>query len=335
MSAQNVIIKEETLRELIIKKMEGAGMPQADAKIVADVLVYADLRGIHSHGALRVEHYTKRIKAGGMNLHPALKVNRIKGSIALVDAEGGMGAVTMRYAMEEAIKIARSEGVCIMGLKNNSHCGALAYYSNMAIQADMAALVTVNTDSVVAPFGGKTKFLGTNPFSFGFPGVVQNILLDMSTSEVAFGKIFYAQEKNIPIPKGWAVDAEGNPCTDPHKAVSLYPFGGAKGYGINIMNEALTGLMIGGVFGPYLKLMYGDYESYRDLSGFMMVIDPSVFGEGYKERTQQMIDELHAQEPAPGFDKVLIPGELEHMKMEASKVDGIEIAKSIVDFLSA
>ncbi|WP_319558874.1 Ldh family oxidoreductase [Marispirochaeta sp.] len=330
-----VSINEDELKKLVIRRLVEVDIPQKDAEVIADVLVFADLRGVHSHGVLRVEHYVRRIKSGGMNCNPELKVEMLKPSIGLVDAQGGAGHVTTRFAAAEAIKVAQQEGICMMGVRNNSHCGALAYYVQMALNAKMSAMVMVNTDACVVPFGGRQAFFGTNPFAFGFPGSKESILLDMATSEVAFGKIFYAREKEQPIPEHWAVDAQGNPTTDPNMAKSLFPFGGAKGYGINILVEALTGLMIGGVFGPHLTKMYGDFETYRDLSNFILIINPAVFGDDdYLETSQKMIDELHSQAPAPGFSKVMIPGEIESQAMEKSRRDGISIPQGVYEYLA-
>jgi ureidoglycolate dehydrogenase (NAD+) len=331
-----VICTEDALKKQVVKRLCEVNMPEKDAAVVADVLLYAELRGVHSHGVMRVEHYTNRIRSGGMNLKPDLRIELLKPSIGLVDAQGAAGHVVTKYAAGQAIRIAGEQGLAMVGIKNNSHCGALAYYVQMALDAKMAAMICVNTDKCVVPFGGRDSFFGTNPFAFGFPGERDAILLDMATSEVALGKILYARENNQPIPAGWAVDAAGNKVEDPHKAVSLFPFGGAKGYGIAVMVEALTGLMIGGIFGPHLKKMYGDLGTYRDLSTFILVIDPSVFGsaDGYLKHAQLMIDELHNQTAAPGFVRVMVPGEIERRAMDRSRKDGIPVPQAVYDFLS-
>jgi ureidoglycolate dehydrogenase (NAD+) len=200
----------------------------------------------------------------------------------------------------------------------------------------MAAIVCVNTDKCMVPFGGRQSFFGTNPFAFGFPGKKESILLDMATSEVAFGKVLHAREKNTSIPDNWGVDAEGQKCTDPQKVVSVVPFGGPKGYGVAVMVEALTGIMIGGVFGPHLITMYGEYEKRRNLSNFFFVVNPAVFGDAkvFLGTAQKMIDELHALPPAPGVEKVLIPGEIEKRNMDRYKKEGIPVPRSVYEFLS-
>ena len=335
MADDTVIVRKEELAALVSAKLALAGMPQKDADTVADVLVYADLRGVHSHGVIRVEHYLQRIRAGGMNLRSDFELLRLKPSVALVDAHGAAGHVSMKFAAERALEMAASEGVAVVGVKNNSHCGALAYYADMALKAKKAALVCGNVNKLVVPFGGAEPFFGSNPMAFGFPGEAEDILLDMATSEVAWGKILTHREKNAPIPDTWAVDDEGKRCTDPHKATALLPFGGPKGYGITVMVEALTGLLVGGVFGPHVKLMYGDYNQYRDLSNLLVVIDPAVFwgGDGYLRMAQTMIDEIHRIPPAPGFDRVLVPGEIERRFMDRYAAEGIPVPKKIRDFL--
>lgn len=336
MADDMVVVKAPVLKKMAVKRLIEGGLSAEDAGIVADILVFADLRGVHSHGVLRVEHYAKRIQSGGINLKMKLKLQKLKPAIGLVDAQGGMGHLAARYAMGEAVKIAGKQGIALVGVRNASHCGALAYYAQMAIDAKMMGMVCVNTDKCMAPFGGKGSFFGTNPFAFGFPGKKDAILLDMATSEVAFGKVLHAREKNISIPDNWGVDAEGRKCTDPHKVVSVVPFGGPKGYGIAVMVEALTGLMIGGAFGPHLVEMYGCYTKQRNISNFFFVADPSVFGTtpSFLTSAQKMIDELHAQPTAPGVGKVLIPGEIEYKTMERYRKEGIPVPQSVYQFLS-
>ena len=178
--------------------------------------------------------------------------------------------------------------------------------------------------------------LAVTPLAFGYPGGKESILLDMATSEVAFGKILYAREKKQDIPPGWAVDNEGRPCTDPDKARALLPFGGAKGYGINIMVEAFTGLLVSGIFGPYVTRMYGDLNKFRNVSNFILVIDPSLFSQGddFLSSARQFMDGIRAVAPAPGLDHVMIPGEIERKRMKISLAEGISIPQSVYDFLA-
>ena len=330
-----VRIEAEKLRKLAAERMMKTGMPARDAEIVAEALVFADLRGTHSHGVMRVEAYENRIRKGGMNLNPELRVQPIKPAVALVDAQGGIGHPAAKMAAEEAIRLAGEHGIGMVGVKNSAHCGVLAYYVDMALRKNCAEILWANSSTSVIPFGGKKSYLGTNPLAFGFPGKTQSILLDMATSTVAFGKIFHAKEKGMPIPEGWAVDKAGEPTTDPNTAHALFPFGGVKGYGIGIMVEALTGLLISGVFGPHITSYWGQFDTLRNMSNLHLVIDPTLFnGEGVFAHTQTMIDELHAQPAADEHRKVLIPGEIEHEKMMRSLDQGIDIPETVYRYLT-
>lgn len=329
-------VQEQDLHALVVERLTEVGMAVPEAAIVADVLVFADLRGTHSHGVLRVEHYVNRIRQGGINMAPNLRVQAIKPAVGLIDAAGGMGHIAAKRATEAAIERAKVHGIGLVGVQNCSHCGALAYYVDMALQERMAAILSVNTDKCVIPFGGREPFFGTNPFAFGFPGLTQSILLDMATSEVAFGKIFYAQQQNAPIPDRWAVDKTGAATTDPNAAYALFPFGGVKGYGINLMVEALTGLLVSGVFGPHIVPMYGKLDRLRNVSSFHLIIDPALFtGASVFSHTQALIDELHAQPTASDTGAVMLPGEIEAKTMRRSLSKGIAVPAAVYRYLSA
>ena len=333
----NVMVPADQLKKLIIKRLTEVKLPQADAETVADVLVFAELRGVVSHGVVRVEHYCNRIKAGGINLAPGFQVEFVKPTMGRLDAKGGMGHVASKLAAEKALEKAREHGMAMVGILNSSHNGALAYYAQMALDKKMAALVCTHTDRLVAPFGGRFAFLGSNPMAFAFPGRKQNILVDMATSEIPWGKVINHRMEKKPLPPGLVQDAEGNPTTDADKAVSLTSFGGVKGYSISIMIEALTGLLVGGVFGPHLAKMYDNIGEYRNLSNFFLAIDPSVFyggGDGFLDVAQRMIDELHAQSPKEGFEKVMAPGEIEEMRIAKNAAAGIAVPKGIYDYLA-
>jgi ureidoglycolate dehydrogenase (NAD+) len=206
----------------------------------------------------------------------------------------------------------------------------------MALDRKMAALVCTHTDPLVAPFGGRFAFLGSNPMAFAFPGRDKNILVDMATSEIPWGKVINHRNEKKPLPPGLVQDANGDPTTDADKAVSLTSFGGVKGYSISIMIEALTGLLVGGVFGPHVSKMYADIGEYRNLSNFILVIDPSVFsgGDAFLDVAQRMINELHQQKPQDGFKQVLVPGEIEEMRVAQNLKNGIAVPQAMYDFLA-
>lgn len=331
------VIHENELRELVNKKLQEVGLNAKDSEIVADVLIHADMRGVRSHGTMRLEHYCARIKAGGINLDSKYNFEKTASAAGVLDADGGMGHVAANIATDIGIKQVKETGIFAIAIKNSSHGGALSYFCQKAMEAGMIAIAMVNTDKCVTPFGSAEGYIGTNPIAFCFPGKKNSILVDMATSEGAFGKIFVAKEKGTSIPKSWAVDAEGVPTEDPNKAVNLLPFGAHKGTGIALAIEALTGVGFG-AFGPYVVPMYGDFmDKHRNCSGFYIFIDPNIFGGGdsYYTNIDKMIDEIHALKPAVGIDKVLIPGEIESNNEAKAKKDGFPVYENVYKFLTS
>lgn len=330
------IVQEQELRELINKKLKQTGMSSDDSAIVADVLVHADLRGVRSHGSMRLEHYCNRINAGGINLKAKYSFDNTATAAGVLDAEGGMGHIAANVATEIGVKKAKETGIFAVMIKNSSHGGALSYFGEKAMNEGMIAIAMVNTDKCVTPFGSAEGYIGTNPITFCYPGIKHNILVDMATSEGAFGKIFVAKEKGEQIPKSWAVDAEGVPTEDPNTAVNLLPFGAHKGTGLALAIESLTGVGFG-AFGPYVTTMYGELGTLRNCSGFYLFIDPNIFGEGksYYSNIDKMIDEIHALKPAEGVEKVLIPGEIEKNNEIKAKKEGFPVYGNVYEFLTS
>lgn len=330
----NIVSKDE-LYNASVKKLKSSGVNNLEAEIVSDVLLYADIRGIHSHGVLRVEHYVERIKSGGINLNSDFLIEVLKPSYASMDANGGFGHVATKLATEWAIKTSREHGLALIGIKNNSHCGSLGYYNKMAIDDKKVSLIMVNTDPCVIPFGGKRSFFGTNPISYGFPGKRDFILGDMATSEVSLGRIFAAREDNDVIPFNWGVDDNGNPTDNPKNVKCVVPFGGAKGYLIMTMVEAFTGLLIGNVYCNNLVKMYGDMDKYRDLSSFILVIDPSLFNpiDVFLDTVQSFIDDIHREPALKDYEGITVPGERKESCSKEYDKNGIPVSDSVYEYL--
>jgi ureidoglycolate dehydrogenase (NAD+) len=332
-----ITVNHDVLKERVVIKLEEAGVPSDQAQTVAEVLVHADLRGVHSHGVLRTEHYVKRVTEGGLNPNPTIKVKETGPVSALVDGDDGFGHVVAKKAMEVAIELAHEKGVGFVGVENSSHCGALSYFLTQAAKENLIGIAMTHTDKIVVPFGGAKPYFGTNPIAFGVPTKKGHpVILDMATSEVAFGKILHAKDKGSHIPPTWGVDTSGQPTTDPNQVTSLLPFGGAKGYGLAMVVEIFSGLLTGSAFGPHVKPMYGNYNEMRKLGHFMCAIHPSVFnrGDSFLEAMDQMIDEIHQVQPAKGFERVMVPGEPEQLKEERYLKEGIPVPETVYDYLT-
>lgn len=335
---QDILVDEKELRTLVSNKLIEAELNRSDAETVADVLVHADLRGVRSHGVIRTEHYVKRLGAGSLNKNPKFTFKQLRPGAGVLDADDGMGHSACIEAMDHACILAKESGIAMVGVKNGSHCGALSYFLLRALDKGLIGMAVTHTDKCVAPYGGSKPFFGTNPIAFGFPTRKHDpVILDMATSLTAFGKVLHAKEQNSSIPDDWAIDGEGNPTTDPHKVEALTPFGGYKGYGIALVIDVLTGVLLGGQYGPHITAMYGDYDKPRKLVSTMIAIDPTTFRslDAFKDQMDAMVDDLHNQKPGPGYDGVIVPGEREWNFEREHRANGVPVLPSLYEYLKS
>ncbi len=328
-----IILKPENERKLIIDILKKFGVPEEDAEITADVFVDADLKGFTSHGIGRFPKYVIGLKLGNINPKPNIKVVKESPSTAVVDGDFGLGQVVGKKSMELAIEKAKNVGVGVVATKNSNHFGIAGYYSELAMKNDMIGITITNTEPAMAPFGGKTKILGTNPIAIAFKGNKYKFSLDMATASIARGKIIEALRKKIKIPEGCAVDKEGKPTTDPAKALEgcILPFGGPKGYGLALAIEMLSaiggaevGTKVRGTANPKEKCTKGD---------LFMVINPEFFmgKEEFKKKVDELLEEIKTSEPAEGFE-ILIPGEIEE-RNKMKRIKGFEIDEALYNQL--
>ena len=330
-------ITREDLKSLIKTKLNKAGLQESHADTAADVLVFADERGIHSHGAMRVEYYAERIAKGGINTNPDFRFEKTGPSTGVFHADGGNGHTAAKLAMDEAIKMAKENGVAIVGVRDMSHSGAISYFTNQATEADLIGFTVCQSDPMAVPFGGAEPYYGTNPIAFAAPSSEEgkSITLDMATTVQAWGKILHARSKDESIPDTWAVDINGEPTTDPFSVNALLPISGPKGYGLMMMVDVLSGILLGLPFGNKVSSMYDNLAEYRRLGQLHIVINPEFFGSisGFKKDISQSMNDLNEIKPAPGFDKVLYPGQNNDVVIEEYKDNGIEIVDDILEYL--
>lgn len=330
-------LSHDELKELMMKKLMSAGMSREDADLTTDVLVWSDERGYHSHGSVRMEYYTERIYKGGINTNPNMEFMRTGPSAGYLEGNNGCGYVAAILAMQEAIQMAKETGIAVVGMKNISHSGALGYYVEMAANEGLAAISFCQSDPMAVPYGGSEPYYGTNPIAFAVPSADnRNIVFDMATTVQAWGKILDKRSRNEAIPADWAVDVEGNPTTDPNAVNALVPIAGAKGYGLMMMVDIFSGILLGLPFGKRVSSMYHDLSQGRRLGHMHIVIDPARFTDPqvFRQNISTTMDELGAMKPAPGFDKVYYPGEraeIRHAQQLAG--GGIEIVDEIYQYL--
>lgn len=329
-------VTKEKLHELIQTKLHRAGLTKEHAGIVADVLVHADVRGVHSHGAMRVEYYAERIAKGGINTNPTFTFEKTGTASGVFDGDNGSGHVAAKLGMDRAISMAKENGVAIIGVRRIAHSGALSYFVQQAAKAGMIGISVCQSDPMVVPFGGAEPYYGTNPIAFAAPAENEEMItFDMATTVQAWGKILHARSKHEAIPDTWAVDQNGEPTTDPFKVNALLPIAGPKGYGLMMMVDILSGVLLGLPFGNRVSSMYHNLSEGRNLGQLHIVINPAFFTDAnqFKANITKTMQDLNGMKPAPGFDRVLYPGQNYDLIEKENEVNGIEIVDEIYDYL--
>ena len=333
-----VNVQADELHELIKQKLVAAGLNTLHADEVANHLVYADLSGIHSHGAVRVEYYAERISKGGVTLDPQLHFEQTGESTGIFHGDNGIGQFVVNEALKHIIEIVKNSGIAVVGISKMSHSGTMSYYLEKIARSGFIGITMCQSDPMVVPFGGRENYFGTNPIGFAAPRAGHEpIVFDMATTIQAWGKILDARSRNQEIPPTWAVNKDGLPTTNPHEVQGLLPIAGPKGYGLMMIVDILAGSLLGLPFGKHVTSMYTDLTSPRNLGQLFIVIDPSRFTDAsaFAERMNQMVEELHSIKPAEGFDTVLYPGERNKLVYQKHMENGIPIPKSIIDYLKS
>ena len=308
---------------------KGTGMSGEDAAVLAGHLVQADLRGVHSHGVLRVPDYVKKLMVEGVDPRGRPRVVREDGACLVVDGGNSMGQIGARFAMEQVIERARTTGIAAAAIRGSNHCGAMAAYAMMALPHDMIGVATTNAMPVMAPWGGAERLLGINPLGMAVPAAVERPLVyDAAFSATAHGKVRVFQQKGLQLPERWALDTEGRPTTDPAAAIEglLLPIGDFKGTALAMIMGILSAMLSGAAYGTELGTMEGGPRPGQD-GHFVAAIRVSAFEDvsRFKGRVDAAIQQLHACRRAPGVERVLAPGELEFETEARYRAEGIPL----------
>ena len=241
------------LEAFVARALTAVGLPTVDAEQVARLMILADLRGSDGHGIFRLPQYVRRIRAGGMNVRPNIRVTRETEATALVDGDNGMGHLVMQFAAKVAIEKAQHLGVAWVGVRQSNHAGPAALYAMMPLEHNMIGIyLAVGSANHMPPWGGIDLLLSTNPIAFAVPALEEPpIVLDIATSVTAYGKVKTKAQRGEPMPEGWMIDALGRSLTDPRRAEEgfLLPIGGYKGYGLALVFGLLAGTLNSAAFG--------------------------------------------------------------------------------------
>jgi LDH2 family malate/lactate/ureidoglycolate dehydrogenase len=306
---------------------------------VARALVLADLRGVDSHGVLRVGVYVERLKRGLINPAPKVRVLRETPGAALLDGDNGMGPVVATAAMRLALEKARATGTGTVAVRRGNHYGMAAAYPLMALEENCIGLTVTNGPALVAPWGGTRRFFGTNPLAIAVPaGRERPVVLDMATTVVARGKIIKAAKEQQPIPAGWALDVAGRPTTDAAAALAgtPVPLGGYKGSGLMLVIEVLSGVLAGAAVGPAVGELYDNPRRPQDVGHLFAALRLEAFGdpEAFKARMDAMIQEVRSGPAAPGTERIYLPGEIEFETEARHRREGVPIGPALWEELT-
>jgi LDH2 family malate/lactate/ureidoglycolate dehydrogenase len=320
-------VNHERLIDFATAVYASVGMPEPDARLVADTLVQADLWGHQSHGVLRLGWYWERVLNKVMDpvTKPQLVVDA--GAMAVIDGREGVGHVLTMMATREAVKRAKAHGIAVVGVRNSNHFGTCMYYTLTGAREGCVMLLTSNGGPAMAPWGGRKKIIGTNPWSVAAPaGSLPPFVVDMANTGVARGKIYLARQKRQPIPLGWAIDAAGAPTTDPQAAIDgiILPMAEHKGYAIAAMVDVLSGVLTGSGFLTQVHSPYKTAEK-SNCGHLMIAMNIEAFqplGEFY-ERMAQWIAEVKSVPLAQGCEEVFYPGEMEARNDLRNRREGI------------
>ncbi len=305
----------------------GQGVPEADARLIADTLVQADLWGHQSHGVLRLGWYLDRLRNKVM--HPVTTPEFVVDAdgLAVIDGHDGVGHVLAKRAAEEAIKRAKVHGIAAVGVRMSNHFGTCMYYTLMGAREGCVMMLTSNGGPAMAPWGGRKKIVGTNPWSIAAPaGRHAPFVVDMANTGVARGKIYLARNKHEPIPEGWAITADGAPTTDPQAAIDgiILPMAGHKGYAIAGMVDMMSGVLTGSGF---LSSVHSPYKTAdkSNCGHFMMAINIEAMQplSEFNTRMEQFVAEIKAVPLAQGYDEVFYPGEMEARNNVRNRREGL------------
>jgi LDH2 family malate/lactate/ureidoglycolate dehydrogenase len=299
----------------------------------------ADAQGSDGHGILRLPQYVRRIKAGGVNVKPDIRVVEERAAMALVHGDNGMGHLVMKRAAEIAIAKAKTAGVAWVGTHWSNHAGPASLYARMALEHDMVGLyLAVGNANHLPPWGGLDMLLSTNPIAIAVPTLEEPpVVLDMATTVAAYGKVKTYAQRGLAMPEGWMMDRDGKPITDPKRADEgfLLPIGGYKGYGLALVFGLLAGTLNGAAMGKDVIDFNADDAAPTNTGQAIVAIDPAAFGDvkEFKRRVDAVVRDLRASRRMPGVERILMPGEQSHEKRALAAREGIALAPALLKAL--
>jgi LDH2 family malate/lactate/ureidoglycolate dehydrogenase len=327
------------LIQFIARSLAATGVPQEDAGQVAALMAESDARGGDAHGVFRLPQYVKQIQQGAVNPRPNIQVISSRAGTALIDGDNALGHLVMKRAAELAIEKARQCGIGWVGTRHSNHAGPAQLYPRMAAQQDMIGIYfCVGNTNLVPPWGGTEVLLSTNPIAIAVPGLKHpSIVLDMATTNTAFGKIRLKAQRGEPMPEGWMIDREGKPLTDAKRASEgfLLPIGGPKGYGLALMIGLIAGTLNGGAFGRDVIDYTKDSQTPSNTGQSILAVDISAFADvqSFKQDVDEVWDVMKSSPTLPGVDEVRLPGEHSEQVYRERMANGVPLNEGQIKIL--
>lgn len=337
-------VQHGVLIQFIAAAYRAVGIEERAALRAATLMAESDLSGADGHGVFRLPQYIRRIQAGGLNIEPQIRVIRQARATVLVDGDNGLGSLVVVRAVEEAIALARDNGVGWAGVRRGNHAGAAAVYAAMPLAHDMIGLYfAVGNANHLPPWGGIDMLLSTNPIAIAVPAQEEPpLVLDMATTVAAYGKVKVAAQQGKRMPEGWMIDREGRPLVDPNRADDgfLLPIGGYKGAALALMFGLLAGTLNGAANGADVVDFNKDDVTPTNTGQAICAIDVKAFAEPaqFKRQVDAVIRQLHGSALLPGFDRIRLPGEDRHRRIIERQASGIPIPPALrraLDHLAA
>jgi len=329
------------LAAFVGRTFAAAGVPEADAKILAELMVEADLRGSDTHGVIRLPLYVRRIRAGGVNSKPNIRVVSDRPSAALIDGDNGMGHLVMRRAAQLAVEKAQKTGIGWVGARMSNHAGPAALYATMPLQHDMIGLYfAVGSNNHLPPWGGSETLLGTNPMAVAVPAHDEPpVVLDMAPTVAAYGKVRLKAQRGEPMPVGWMIDRDGKPLTDAKRADEGYllPIGDYKGYGLSLIIGILAGALNGAALGRDVVDFVKETAKPTNTGHAVAAIAVEAFmpPAAFKRAVDAVVRDIRNSRRLPDVERIFLPGEQSHAKFLERRANGVPMPKPLRESLDA
>lgn len=313
---------------LIQSAFAGVGVSDDVALCVARALVAAEAEGQVGHGFSRVEDYAAQVRTGKIRANAVVEINQIGTGSLLADAGFGFAYPALEQIIDKGIELAPSSGCVTMGVTRSHHCGALSVQVEKLAREGLVAIMVANTPAAMAPFGAKQAVFGTNPIAFAAPRAGRDpLVMDLSLSRVARGKVMSAHKAGKPIPEGWALDADGNPTTDAEKALggTMLPIGEAKGTALALMVEILASVMTGASFSSQATSFFKADGPSPGVGQFLIAMKPQ--DSHFTGRLEELLSAIETLEGAR------LPGSRRSSAIRAAAENGIDVPVRYIDAL--